>query len=860
MLITRPLNKAGWLALALLLTGCTGGLDAGRRIHVAADGSDQWSGRLKRPSLDRTDGPLASLKAAQQAVRKLRQERPEEPIQVVVHTGTYRLAEPLVFAAEDSGTPAAPVTYRAEGRVVLSGGEVVDGWKRESEGLWSAELSEAARGRPPFKLLRVGDRWAVRARHPNRDAQDPIKGGWLFADFHGEAWERGRFDRAVSDVHNAGDRLTWSIRIPAAGTYRVWLRYASSMKQYNVSDMGGRTALQLDNAAPLVLSNLPDTGGWDKWAWSQCAELTLPAGEHTLSWVNQQGGGLALDALALTDDPAWDPASAIGNFTWWGAFDCKPPAVGSHLLLIQAEGCTKAEGKEIKVPETTPPGITQYLRFRPGDVPAWASAAGAEVHVFPAWGWVNAIVPIERIDASEHKIIFPGGGAGQDIRSGNRYFIENVREALDDDDEWYLEVPRGRVLYRPPGGVPPQDEAIAPRLDRLIELRGGAKPVEHLRFQGFTFTDTDYASNGYYAPADAAIRMSNAAHCSISGCEFRLLGGHALLLDEGSRHIEFTANTLEDLGQGGVIMLGSPDNQPHHNLIAGNTMRRLGLICKHVAGVYCTTASDNRIVNNTMSDLTRYAVALKSYTPQDRSERNVVEFNDIRRSNLETNDTGAIETLGRSQSPTGNIIRWNLILDVVGIGTDAAGKITSPYFNWGIYLDDYSSGTTVHGNIVARTANGGICVHGGKDNLFENNVFIGAENEQLRLQPRDEFMKGNRFVRNIVVAPTAKQQLIYSWSRGSATFSEWDHNCYWALTGELATAKKLTPKGSYAEWQAAGNDAHSLIADPQFVDPMKDDYRLQAGSPALPLGFQPIPIEKIGAQGWSKAGIANCEW
>jgi hypothetical protein len=31
-----------------------------------------------------------------------------------------------------------------------------------------------------------------------------------------------------------------------------------------------------------------------------------------------------------------------------------------------------------------------------------------------------------------------------------------------------------------------------------------------------------------------------------------------------------------------------------------------------------------------------------------------------------------------------------------------------------------------------------------------------------------------------------------------------------------------------------------------FVDAAKDDYRLQPESPALKLGFEPIPVERIG--------------
>jgi hypothetical protein len=50
----------------------------------------------------------------------------------------------------------------------------------------------------------------------------------------------------------------------------------------------------------------------------------------------------------------------------------------------------------------------------------------------------------------------------------------------------------------------------------------------------------------------------------------------------------------------------------------------------------------------------------------------------------------------------------------------------------------------------------------------------------------------------------------------------------------------------WAAWQARGMDTHSLVADPLFVDPVNDDYRLRPESPAFKLGFQPIPIEKIG--------------
>jgi hypothetical protein len=57
---------------------------------------------------------------------------------------------------------------------------------------------------------------------------------------------------------------------------------------------------------------------------------------------------------------------------------------------------------------------------------------------------------------------------------------------------------------------------------------------------------------------------------------------------------------------------------------------------------------------------------------------------------------------------------------------------------------------------------------------------------------------------------------------------------------------ECAPLDEWTSWQAEGWDKHSLIADPKFVDWKNDDFRLQADSPAFKLGFEAIPVEKIG--------------
>jgi hypothetical protein len=50
----------------------------------------------------------------------------------------------------------------------------------------------------------------------------------------------------------------------------------------------------------------------------------------------------------------------------------------------------------------------------------------------------------------------------------------------------------------------------------------------------------------------------------------------------------------------------------------------------------------------------------------------------------------------------------------------------------------------------------------------------------------------------------------------------------------------------WESWKAQGWDQHSIIADPLFENWEKDDYRLKKDSPAFKLGFQQIPVGKIG--------------
>jgi len=180
----RP-GRAGcpWL-MSLQTSTCLGALAVGMRrfiavlslglitaaaspcadLFVAPYGSDAWSGRLDAQNDDKSDDPLATVKQAQEAVRKVRHHEPKRTgaIVVMLRGGTYFLDKCLVFSAKDSGTPEEVlVVYKAypDELPVLSGGKPITGWKTGDAGSKITFLPEVKSGEWDFRQLFVnGDR------------------------------------------------------------------------------------------------------------------------------------------------------------------------------------------------------------------------------------------------------------------------------------------------------------------------------------------------------------------------------------------------------------------------------------------------------------------------------------------------------------------------------------------------------------------------------------------------------------------------------------------------------------------------------------------------------------------------------
>jgi hypothetical protein len=132
------------------------------QFYVSTAGNDSHKGTAEQP--------FATFQAAQNAIRNYKTKGQIAPVEVIIRGGVYYLDETLELKPEDSGTEAAPVTWRAaeNEKVILSGGKPLGGkWKIDSDGkTWYIDLP-ATKG------------WKRDIEQPEKYEQKPA-GTWHF--------------------------------------------------------------------------------------------------------------------------------------------------------------------------------------------------------------------------------------------------------------------------------------------------------------------------------------------------------------------------------------------------------------------------------------------------------------------------------------------------------------------------------------------------------------------------------------------------------------------------------------------------------------------------------------------------------
>ncbi|MFQ3548582.1 MAG: right-handed parallel beta-helix repeat-containing protein [Armatimonadota bacterium] len=868
------MNKRITIAIILILF-VTANLSAQvetLNFYVSTNGNDNWSGTLETPNPAKSDGPFKSITKARDTIRNLKQSNKiSKPINVIIDDGIYYLTEPIVFTEKDSGTKDYPITYKAKNKhkAIISGGIPLDKskWEHHEGNIYKYKFDKFPKNANP-KILRVGEEWAIRARHPNMNIHSDYKGSkwdvkarhpqynknaekeWLFAKYDGNPWEYGQFNYSIGHLGDPKCEIFWNLKNEKADIYKVWLRYKHNSPQ----DMGGTTQISVNQKDYVTLNNIPNTNS--EYKWTPAAEIYIPSGNIELHWKKTSSQGwfwYNIDAIIFTNDFDFIPSEKSFNYE---------AKTGKNLIIVQGEAFTKINnsGKEQK-PAFEAEG-RDYLAFNKNDIPQINDWYNVELNIFNGYGWFNAIIPITNIDYNNN-IISLGHKLESEsrlIRAGNRYFLENSYALLDADNEWFFNKPNNTLYYIPENNII-NDEVVVSVLDELIVFKGSSEKgnyIENIIVDGLQFIDTSYNIVTHYLNAeDAAIKISSSKNCQISNCLFNWIGGYAIELNKLSNSNKIIANEIKHVGQGGINIF-EDKYYPYSNLISGNLIHDIGLIYKHVAGVYIHCGEKNIVSHNTMQNLPRYGVGIKSWENLI-SKNNIIEYNEVIDSSLETHDTGAIEMYcGRvdDRVMVSNIIRYNKVVNTHSIVTDQNGKFKYPSMAWGIYLDANSHGNTVFGNVVANTYHGALNINDGKHNIIDNNIFVNGTISQVWLATLaypERKTSENTFTRNIIYYSNPNSKLfqirLFDKSKG---ISHSNKNLFWSTATNLNIANNITPVGSFKDWQNAGFDKDSIIADPLFVDIENNNFNLKPVSPAWKLGFKPIPFEKIGVAGFVK--------
>ena len=491
-------------------------------------------------------------------------------------------------------------------------------------------------------------------------------------------------------------------------------------------------------------------------------------------------------------------------------------------------------------------GFDQFV-FKAGDIRSdWQNQSDIEALVFQ--NWTMARMRIESIDESKRVVGFTGNTGGltdyAGLPSGHRYLLENVKEALSEPGEWYLDRKSGELTYIPlPGEKIGKTEVVAPKLSRLLEFRGD--PEKHRWVSNLTFQNLDFSYVNWETPPEgnvspqaevnisAAIEGKGVRNLILSECTVSHVGGYGVALGEGSQNCQLKSLRLVDLGAGGVKLgeqgvLKDEERVASSNVVENCLILDGGRLHPAGIGVWLGQTHTNRIVHNTIRDFyyTGISVGGTWGYGESQAHHNTIANNHISQiGQAVLSDMGGIYTLGVSP---GTVEYHNLIHDIESVD----------YGGWGIYPDEGSSGIVISNNIVTNTKTGGFHQHYGKENVVRNNIFVNSKEGQI-IRTRAEDHLSFTFDHNIVY-----------WTQGYLLGSNWsgnqfslDRNLYWNPNG-----KPVDFAGrSFEAWKTAGNDKNSIIADPMFVKPETGDFTLKPDSPALKLGFKQIDVTGFGS-------------
>lgn len=491
----------------------------------------------------------------------------------------------------------------------------------------------------------------------------------------------------------------------------------------------------------------------------------------------------------------------------------------------------------------------------------WKNPSRGYIHAMHSGQWGD--MHYEIINKRGNELIYKGGfqnNRPSDLHKKYR-FVENIFEELDGKEEWFYNKELRKLYY-----IPLENEELKNSkveisyLSELIKLVGDEdSPLRNITISNIRFENTrrtfmesyeQLMRSDWCIHRGAAIFLENTENCIIKNCEFTNLGGNALFISKYNFNDTILSNHFYHIGASAICVVGDtssvrsgllnynqsmsyeqidktpgPANMmyPRECLIEDNLIHNIGQVEKQVAGVQIQIAAQISVRHNSIYQVPRAGINIGD----GAFGGNIIEWNDVFDTVLETSDHGAFNSWGRDRF-------WNpergtmdeLVKQcpyLISLDARYTNIIRNNRFKcnhgWDIDLDDGSSNYHIYNNVCLQ---GGIKLREGFYRTVENNIIINNS-----FHPHVWFeQSGDRFERNIVMQkyyPIA----LNGWGKSV------DYN-FFTTTEDLKQA------------QTNHTDLHSISGTIHFTDALKGDYSITRECKAFSIGFENFPMKRFG--------------
>ena len=479
--------------------------------------------------------------------------------------------------------------------------------------------------------------------------------------------------------------------------------------------------------------------------------------------------------------------------------------------------------------------------------------------------WKDETLQISDYDGKTGHITFDKAPS-MTVNAGDRFFLLNVYEAVDEPGEWYLDKSDGVLYVIPEEGSSPDDYTVfGATLETLINVDG----VDSISFENIIFRGN---GRSYYAErehsqaaynADSCVKYKNASDFHMKNCEFRDIGASAVFVGENVENADVDSCVFNNIGAQAVFVKGEnvdvTDERVTKNIrIINNSISEYGRYYYNAVGVLVIHANSVEISHNEIHDGYYTAVSVGWVWGYSYS----VTYNNKICDNLIYNigqgwlsDMGGIYTLGNQPN---TVVSGNVIHNV------SADPEESGYGGWGIYLDEGSSYMLVEKNLVYACGSDAYHLHYGSYNTVRNNIFALSGESQVRIvsapdrcTPNDGGKKTVDLYNNIIL--TDKKTRALSYISNENTMEEYN-NLYWDVSNgnDVYFDMNNNPKRSTGIRTAVrkGIINNPIVKDPMFRDVANFDFELSSNSPAIKAGFEKWDYSEAGTLSGTTIGIS----